>query len=543
MAIAQPIHSMTSSLTVKGLLLWGLQALGVLAWLAQLVIDGSEANLVSATLVLASSSLLLQYLRVSDAMTTNPVSSFALLGFTLSSQFIALIAQSADLAPFVQHLRAPILTFTVLGTVHVVAVLTHFVHRHFQPFSNSSKFIAEKVYAPLNLHRIPVPEMLWIFGLVGMLAYVFGGGAAGDVGGKFLAGFIYYMWAPFLIPLYLNVVGNSYCTPTRQYPALFAYMSLIIVIALIKNYRATLFMAPIQVFFLFVMHQCRSAEPVSKLFIKRLLIIATLGLVALAPLADMVTAMEIARANRGKATALEMMENTAQAFMDKQKLQAHRDEGLLTQMLKPYDERYLSNPLLGRFTETKFHDNMLHFGSLFGDDERERLIRDQFNKMIAIVPQNILDFLEIKFNKDEYFYSSGDFYLSLSHGASLGGFATGSIWADLYVIFGWGFPIVVFMMLTPVFIIMDALSRFSPGMYITPASMCAMWHLFLYGIGGDSIAGKVNQLTRGSIQQVVLYALLVFGVATLLQLFRKKAFVQPDEAILPSNSGALVQPP
>lgn len=530
MAIAQPINPMTSRLTVKGLLLWGLQALGVLAWLAQLVIDSSEANLVSATLVLATSSLLLQYLRVSNAMTDNPVSSFALLGFTLSSQFIALIAQSADLAPFVQHLRAPVLTFTVLGTVHVVAVLTHFVHRHFQPFSSSSKFIAERIYGPLNLHRIPVPEVLWIFGLVGMFAYVFGGGAAGDVGGKFLAGFAHYMWAPFLIPLYLNVVGHTYCSPTRQYPALFAYMSLIIVIALIKNYRATLFMAPIQVFFLFVMHQCRSAEPVSKIFIKRLLIIATLGLVALAPLADMVTAMEIARVNRGKATAMEMMQNTVQAFMDKPKLQAHRDESAITQVFNPYDERYLSNPLFGRFTETKFHDNMLHFGSLFGEDERDRVIRDQLTKMIVITPQNVLDFLEIKINKDDYYYSSGDFYLSLSHGASLGGFATGSIWADLYVIFGWWFPVVLMMMLTPIFIIMDALSRFSLGMYITPASMCAMWPLFLYGIGGESISAKVNQLTRGSIQQVLLYALLVFAVATLLQLFKTQAFVPATKA-------------
>ncbi|WP_210497633.1 hypothetical protein, partial [Microvirga antarctica] len=96
-----------------------------------------------------------------------------------------------------------------------------------------------------------------------------------------------------------------------------------------------------------------------------------------------------------------------------------------TILLKPYDERYLSNPLFGRLTETKFHDNMLYFGSLFGDDDRERLITNQIDKMVAIVPQNFLDFLGIKLKKDDYFYSNGDFYASLNHGGALGGYATG----------------------------------------------------------------------------------------------------------------------
>lgn len=521
--LARPLtHSRT---TVKSVLMWGIQSLCLLAWLAQVLIDRSSENLIAATLVLASTSLLVQYLRVSAAMTTHPLSSFALLGFSASSQFISLLAQSADGAAFVHYLRVPLLTFSVLAAAHVAAVMTHFAYRHFTPFSGASAFIAQKIYSPLNLHRIPKPLALWFFSGVGLAATVFGGGASGDVSGKFLAGYAFFMWAPYLIPVYISVVGDTYCQRRQQFILLGLYTAGIIAIALVKNYRAMLFAAPMQVTFLFLLYQCRGEQPVSKAFLQRVAILAVLGALLLPVMSDMVTAMEIARANRGKSTPMEMMQETYEAFTDKAGLQKYREEGAMSLLLKPYDERYLSNPLFGRFTETKFHDNMLYFGSMFGEEERQQLIRNQLDKMIAITPQNALDFLEIKFKKDDYLYSSGDFYLNLNHGGSLGGYATGSIWADLYVIFGYGFPFVIFLLLTPVFILMDALSRFEKGLFICPTALCSMWPLFLYGIGSESISAKVNQITRGSLQQVLLYAILAFAAVTLLRLFRQEAFV------------------
>lgn len=533
----------SSRTTVKSVLMWGIQALCLLAWLAQVLIDRSSENLIATTLVLASTSLLVQYLRVSAAMTTHPLSSFALLGFSASSQFISLLAQSADGAPFTQYLRAPVLTFTVLAAAHVAAVAAHFTYRNFTPFNGASEFIAKKIYSPLQLHRIPTPLALWIFAGIGLSATFLGGGASGDVGGKLLAGFAYFIWAPYLIPLYISVVGDIYCDKKKQLLLLGLHTLGIVAIALIKNYRAVLFAAPVQLVFLFTIYYCRGTTPVSKQFLQRIVLGATLGLIFLPIMADIVTAMEIARAAREKSTPMEMAENTLEAFADKPGLQKYRDEGALTILLKPYDERYLSNPLFGRLTETKFHDNMLYFGSLFGDDEREQLIANQIDKMVAIAPQNLLDFLDIKLKKDDYFYSNGDFYASLNHGSALGGYATGSIWADLFVVFGNWLPVVAFIMLTPVFILMDALSRFDKGLFICPAALCGMWHLYLYGIGGESIVAKVNQLTRGTLQQVVLYAVMVFVTAALLQLFRRQAFVPLDDATSRAEPAGLPQTP
>lgn len=141
-----------SRLTFKSFLLGSLQVLCLLCLFAQIAINDQLDNVVSVVLVVLSSSLLIQYLWRSQAMATHPLSSLALLGFTASSQLVALLTQTGSWAPFTQYLRAPVLTFSVLATVHVTAVLAHFVFRHFAPLRHASQFIAEKIYGPLNLH-------------------------------------------------------------------------------------------------------------------------------------------------------------------------------------------------------------------------------------------------------------------------------------------------------------------------------------------------------------------------------------------------------
>lgn len=524
MVTTQPFAP-SAGLTLKALLLNGLQAICLACWLAQWIIDGSPENLLAVSLVVASTSLVLQYLRLSQAMVTQPLSSFTLLGFTASSQFMALIAQTTELTSFTQYLRAPTLTFTVLAVVHCVVVLAHFVYRHFTPLTNASHFLARKILSPLNIHRIPTPAAIWMLASIGFMAAIFGGGGFGDVGGKLVAGFTFLMWVPYLIPIYAKVVGPSYGNPRHQYTLLIAYTIGIIAFAMVRNARAMLFAAPIQLTFLFILESCRVPTPLSRRVVTGLAVAALAGLLLMPSLADMVTAMEISRAKRATATPQEMIQDTVETFLDKDRLRLYREASRGRFIYVRYDESYLSNPLLARFTETKFHDNMIYFGSVLDDAGRDALIDNQLGKMLAIVPQNVFDFLEIKFQKRNYEYSSGDFYIFLNQGTEFGGFATGSIWADMYVIFGVWFPVVLFALITVVFILMDANSRFGPGMFICPSALCALWPLYLYGIGGESISFKIQQITRGTVQPALLYAAVTFAVFALLHLLKRQAFV------------------
>lgn len=501
-----------------------LQGLALLCFVVQYFIDPDATNMLCVGIVVASSSLVFQYLWHTEAMTDNPLSSLALLGFTASSQYVALLTQTSSGTPFTQYLRAPELTFTLLAGVHVSVLLAHFVFRSFTPLSNASSFIGTHIYGPLNVHRIPTPLALWLFAPLGMAAFTLGGGAMGDVGGKFIAAFTFMVWMPFLIPLFNEVAGPGYCNIKKQVPLIVGYGLLIILIALIKNFRAMMFVGPLQLLFIFIVYKCRDRQPVSRNLLKGMGMLALVGALTMPALSDLMVAMQMARANREKATPVEMLRETVDTFLDKQRLEQYRNAGATNYILETYDERYLANPMLNRLSETKFHDNMIFLAQDFRDDDREALVNHLIGGLIGILPQTVIDFLEIKRNKNQFIYSNGDFYVNQRYGTNLGGYITGSIWADIHVLCGNWFPLAVFALGIFVFVLMDALTRFGPGVFISPAALCVTWHYFLYGIGGESIVAKVNQLTRGTLQGVLLYALTIYTIYFVLQLLRIPAF-------------------
>ena len=502
-----------------------LQGLALLSFIAQYFIEPDTTNMLCVGLVVLTSSLVFQYLWHTEAMTDNPLSSLALLGFTASSQYAALLTQTFSGTEFIQYLRAPELTFTVLAGVHVSVLLAHFVFRNFTPLRNASGFIGTHIYGPLNVHRVPTAMALWMFAPLGVAAFTLGGGAMGDVGGKFIAAFTFMVWMPFLIPLFHEVVGPHYCDIKKQIPLIVGYGLAIIVIALVKNFRAMMFVGPLQLLFIFIVYKCRHRQPVSRNLLKGIVLMALVGALAMPSLSDLMVAMQMARANREKATPAEMLRDTVDTFLDKQRLEQYRNTGATAYILDTYDERYLANPMLNRLSETKFHDNMLFLAQNFREDDRDALIDHLVGGLVGILPQNVIDFLDIKRNKNQFIYSNGDFYVNQRYGTKLGGYITGSIWADIHVLCGIWLPLAVFALGTLVFVLMDALTRFGPGVFISPAALCVTWHYFLYGIGGESIVAKVNQLTRGTLQGVLLYALAIYTIHFLLQLFRLSTFV------------------
>lgn len=523
-------------LTYRSLLLGSLQVLAVLCMLAQVAIDPSADNLECSALVLASSTLMLQYLWRSAAMTTHPLSSLALLGFTASSQLVAFISQTVELAPFIQYLRTPQLTFTVLAVAHVTAVAAHFAYRHFQPLGGSATFLAEKVLAPLNIHRVPTPEAIWLLGAVGFVGMLLGagGGVSGDVGGKFLHGLSFLAWLPFMLPLFRDLQGNAYVSLQKHLPFLVLWTLMIAALALAKNHRATMLVGPIQLALVFLVYKCRGNQPVSRSLLKGLPV-AIVGMALLMPhISDLLLSMQLARDKRGTISKYEQLVETFEVFKDKNRLAISRELAVDTLSTTLYDETYLSNTALTRFTETKFHDNMLYFGQHLTETDTKGLVQQQLDRAVALLPQNVLDAFDIKLDKIRTMsYSNGDYYIHRAIGAPLGALVTGSMWADLYVLAGLWMPFAAAIMFWLVFIALDCLSRFGPGQFISPMALCTAYMVYINGLTGESIFMKFAFVTRGTLQPILLYAICLAVTAFLLQLFRKSAWVQDA----PSASG------
>lgn len=492
-------------------------------WLAaalQVLKLGSDTdNVICVASTAVSSSLMLLYIWRSQALVTHPMSALALLGMTVTSQLASLLIQTMDMSSFTRWLRAPVLTFTLLAMLHVVAIATHWAYRHLTSIQNFTHGVAHHVWSPLGILKVPPVHVIWLLSIIGFLAYVMGGGATGDVGGKFIAAAGFLMWLPFMIPFYQKLEDGKYCQLSRHIPVIVVYALLITAVAVVRNFRQIMFIGPIQAMFVYLLYVARDDSPASSKTVWRLLASTVMLAASVWIVSDLVTAMSMMREKRDKSTPMEMLRGTAEAYFDKTGILRARDERILDAIIYPYDETYLSNPALARFSETKFHDNMFFLSRDLSDMEVKELRDAIWRHTLAMLPQNALDMLEIPLDKNDNMFSMGDVHLNLMTGADMGSYVTGSMWADIYALTGPFMPFVSSALMLLTFVVLDSLTRLDSGHFISPATLCATWPIFVYGMGGESLAFKASMLLRDIPQKALLYALALALVSTALSLF------------------------
>lgn len=504
-----------------------MQALSLLCALCQLRIDPSVANLNCVALVVASSSLVIQYLWRSKAPIDYPISSLAILGMCVTTQYAALLAQTLSWTSFIALLRWPEVTFAVLAGVQVLAVGTHWVYRHVAVTNAIRDFMAQQVLAPVGALSIPPINTLWIMTAIGLVAMATAGGTAtGDVGGKAFQAFSFLAYMPFLILIYHRRLGEAYCDIRKQGPLLLAYLAILIVVAMARNGRQLMAIGPVQACLIFLVYFLQDPTPITRRTIRRLATLTVAVSIAIVLFADLAVAMVINRDKVAQLTRMEMVEETIRTLADRTRLRQYRQAAQDGAEFKRYDEAYLDNPVIARFSETKFHDNNIHFSTTTTDSDRRAIWQLTEDKVLAILPQPILDVLGLKVDKNELMYTFADFnrYLSEGPDGTLGGYATGSVWAHTIALFGleWA-PLVVCLTLLPTYVILDGFSRRGNGFDIAPMAMCSTWVIFIYGLGGDSLVYNIGFYLRDFPQRLALYLLVYAGVRYSLMLFQRPA--------------------
>lgn len=501
-----------------------LHAVVLVCVMSQLWIDPSYENTLSVLMTGLAAVLLVEYLRRSRPFDDAPLSSLALLGFCVTSQLASLVAQTGQWTAYIELLRVPVTTFGILASVQVMAILVHYVYRRFAPLTALRDAVAATVLTPLGVHAVPQPLALWCMSSIGVASLLQGGAQFGDVSGKALQALEFMTWLPFLILVYHRQFGEAYCSLKKQAPLVLLYALMVFGIGLARNARSLMFIGPMIAVLLYLMVSVRTLGPIPRRSIVKVAAGVGLAGVAVVLVADLATAMAVTRDKRETSTRWEMVQETYHAMLDRTRIQAYRDVGYLATVEKPYDETYLHNPVLARFSETKFHDNMFYFGGRFGESERQDLIKEVGVQILVLMPQPLIDWLDLKIKKWEYSYSMGDFYVDTDHGGGVGSYFTGSIWADFLVMFGVFMPFVAMLMMLLTFMLLDALTRFDGAYFISPVGMCMAWTIFIYGVGGPSVSSKLALFLRETPQKVVLYVIVLW----LVQLFVKRTLFKPS---------------
>ena len=502
-------------------MLWAL----ALAGLVQLVIEPSLTNIACTAIIVAASVPVLLYIRFTDAIDAQPLSTLMLLGFCVSTLYGALVAQSIAGSAVSASLRQPVATFTLLGAYGLLAVLVHAVYRFFTNPHRPAGLVRRSL-GRIGLYATPSVPTLWIAGFIGCISYCLPrpdtgpmptGAAEGGLVSAVALAFNFLISAPFLIPLYRKLEGSGYSSSRWVYPGLAAYTALALLLALIRNARVIMFVGLITVGLAYLVTWLQNRDTVKPGVFVRLGLAAVAFVALLGPVSDLATAMAIARAERAKASGMDMIASTLHVWQKPFLIQQYRDRQRQAGMFDRYDEAYIDNPLFARLVETKFHDNALYFANMLSTgDSQDKLTRTTKEFLWAILPTPILKQLGIHIDKQDLDFSMGDYLAYMARGVPLGGRKTGSLFAQGEVVFGALFPFVYILLCLILFKWMDLLCRRpadGPAFPI-PMALLTSWQL-VHLLGPESLHQDGIAIVRGIPTTIVVYT-LVLGIAYLL---------------------------
>jgi hypothetical protein len=533
--------SAAAALTRAGFAFFALHVLTWLAGIAQLLIDYGYDNLICTCFVMVSSSATFIYLRVTRALREVPLSAVAVLGLCITTQWGALFAQSVLLDSLTANLRVPLQTFGYLLGFQLTALAAHWVSRRMAGLMAARRLVAEVLFVPLGVFRVPSVQALWCMGLVGLIATLGAGSGEGGLLSKVAAGFGVVALSPFVIPLLSARLGPTYARMGRQWPYILAFALAVALMGLAFNARAQMLGGVVTGMLLYAIVVLNDERPFRLVQLKYLGGALMAVAVLTQPLSYFFNAMQAARDQRDKISRVEMIKYTLEKLQDPVAVKREVDRMSNAAVTGAYDEYYFKFSMLGRLVETKFHDNAFYMVQGVSPVESHMLADDAMDRVWAILPYPVLKWLGQERSKFVTLYSVGDLLANLRLGLELGAFVTGSMFAQGIAIFGVWTPFLYFLICLPVFVVWDVLAR--PGQIgeqatVSVIGMLLIYRLFAYGIVTESIGNIVGVLLRSQLQNVLLYALVFAATRLIWKPFDANAPALPAHG--PSPTGPAV---
>jgi len=495
-------------------------ALHLATWIAaalQLFIDTAYDNLICVVFVLCSSTLTFMYIRGTRALHEVPLSTVAVLGLCMTTQWGALVGQSALWGSLTENLRVPLQTFGYLAGFQLVAVAAHWVSRRFKGFM-SARQVGAAVLAPLGIFHVPSVSAMWAMGFIGLGANVVGKVFELGLLGKIADGFAPFSWAPFVIPLLAARYGSAYCNARGQWFGVVAFAGVLMVMGLALNARAFMLAGVVTALLLFGVSILDDDRPVALRSLRFALLALVAGAALFQPLGYFFTAMQVARGERDKLSKLEMIKHTFAVLQDPVAIRRESNRVVTDADVGAYDEYYFSSSMVGRLVETKFHDNGFYMVQDIRPVESRLVAEDAVDRVVSVLPFPVLKAIGMERSKYATLYSAGDLLAHMRLGGEMGQFRTGSMFAQGLAIFGVWTPFLYFLLCLPIFIAWDILSRAGRGGAVAVTSVVGLllvYRLFAYGIVTESISNVAGLLLRFHLQTILFYA-LVFGTTRLV---------------------------
>jgi len=333
-------------------------------------------------------------------------------------------------------------------------------------------------------------------------------------------GVAFLLWAPFLIPFFHRGDEAGSATSLRMFGFLASYAIVLGIFAIATNGRAMIFKGALTVLLLYLLKGIRSTSKIEAAAVLKFGVVVLVAAIALQPFGQLVAAMGAARASRGKIPPMEMIVKTYDFLRHPELIRVAPDaDPDAPNYRRAYDEIYIRSSLFGRFVETKFHDNALHFGrSIVGEDSRQRLRKVTIDTSLADMPLPLLHFLGLDVDKNSLRFSMGDYLFYLTHGGGLGSYKTGSMFGQGVAVFGPLMPVVYALVCVAIFHWMRLLTDLGKtgASSLSAVAMMNIWPMVQYGITAESLADFFSSVIREFPQWSLIYMIALLSVRAIL---------------------------
>lgn len=485
---------------------------------------GDWENAGAAALAATVGALTVWYLFRYGIANKYPVSSLIILTFCIGTQLIPIGATLIEGKFIIYNLDYPLRVFWWIFVFQIVAIVGHIIYRQLPLFG----ILRDSLTSALNsagFFQLPSVSQLWIMGFIGLLPFAAGGffdslGAGFAV--KILLGFGYFAYAPFVIPFYSLLYRDAAPATRKQTIQVGAYFALIILIGLAFNSRGGIGQALMTIGSIVVIAALLGRFDVRRLFRHKAASIITI-LFILFPMGYLALVIQTARQERGRISTGDMIFHTVGMIAQPEKVFGMIEFSATEGKRFGWDEEYLSNPFLQRFSGLKFHDTSFHASENFTSEDVARVREFTEARVWALLPGPVLRMAGLRFHKDYWIsFSLGDLLYHLSGRSLTGGRKHGSQIVHGLLLFGptW-YPLVLLACMIVTYILFDSFTKSYTrksfghiGIVISPLILISLSELSLQ-FSNENMIIYPSLLVRIYLQYVVIY-FLVFHMTNFL---------------------------
>lgn len=496
--------------------------------ITQIFIDNSYENIISVLITFFCS--LLSFLYIEKSWKKGYfLSTIPIIGCLVGTQLGPLVFQTLSLAPVIFNLRLTYITFFYTGFMLLSLLVGHYLYLN----SNGCRLLRNtlhKGFYRFDLFSNVPTGFITILTFLAFISIYIGATNSietGDTGGKFFSTFSIFT----MLPLFYFVQGiqNEKISNKKYYIIIGFYFLALIALGIVRNSRGMFANFALCFFLIFIYFVYTKRVVLTKKIVMLIAILLIPLIYFFKILSILSNAMLAVRGDREDIKGLDLLKLTLNNNASSNMHQNISQFYTLRPDINGYNEIYLENDFLGRLVSIKYSDNVFYYSQFFDHNQYFKLNSFFVNKIIAIVPQPIINIFLDGFNKDDYIYSYGDWIHNLAEGAPLGGFKLGSIIGSGLNLFGFSFYLIVLLFSPLFYSFVDSLviryrtSDLNSGYRsnLSVLSVLILFTLFLIP-NSDSLMSIIEFFLRGFLQLFITYILLFFIYKLFLLSFKNR---------------------